>query len=169
MFCRWIVVNTFAVGLGLVAGLALISVRSESLLAVESSSKKKSPKNTGKVYDIYNVDYELPSAESTEFKNNKILKYKSQSMDITGFKVPAHKLEDQDIDKELEAYYQQDDLTQRAEEAKYHALSQNKMSAYHAYLNKKAALQAKIDKELRPILDDLTITMEDVQLASLDE
>ena len=169
MLCRWIVVNTFAVGMGLVAGLALISVRSESLLAVESSTKMKSVKNTGKVYDIYNVDYELPSAESTEFKDNQILKYRSQSMDITGFKVPAHTLEDQDLDQELEEYYHQDDLTHQAEEAKYHAINQNKMSAYHAYLNKKAAIQAKIDKELRPILDDLTITLEDVQLASLDE
>lgn len=165
MFCRIILINTTAVSLGLIAGLTLLNTGSAQVLAGESTKENAPPV----AYDIYNVDYEFPQADSEQFKDNKILKYKAQSMDMTAFQVPSRLIEEDDIDAELESYYRQDDAQKQAEAAHYRALERNRMAAYQAYLHKKAKMQAQIDQELGPVLEELTISAEDAQLASLDE
>lgn len=165
MFCRIIVINTTAVGLGLIAGLTLLNTGSAQVLAGESTTANAS----SKVYDIYNVDYEFPQADSEQFQDSKIHTYKAQSMDMTAFQVPSRVIEDEDVDVALEQYYRQDDAQKQAEAAYYRAIESNKMAAYQAYLHKKAKMQAEIDQELGPVLEELTISAEDAALVSLDE
>lgn len=168
MYYRIILINLCSLAVGLFLSWFLVGATTSQSFAGESvewtfKKKSKSPK----VYDEHNVDYEFPTSDSKQFKDSKILQYSRQSMDMKRFRVqdlPAQ--EKTDLDQQLERFYIQDDRRHQAAVHRQRAIDQGKLKAYHEYLMKKQALQQQIDKELGPVLESLTITDEDVQMAS---
>lgn len=167
--------NTIAVLLGLLSGFGLISLHSSKSLAKQPVSK---------VIDVYNVDYNLPSSESEEFKNNPILSYtKPGNMNMKSFDVKAARSHTpdaadndkngsdkaEDIDQKLEKYYHQDAIAKRAEEAAFEAIERNKPAAYQAYIQQRAALKQEVEKEISEKLKSYFISSEDVKLTTLEE
>ena len=161
MFLRVVAINLLAVILGFSMAIIFVNTRSYAgNLKVSKSTNHK--KNL--VVTVENNDYQFP--QSKDYKGHEILD-KDVSLK-SGFNKKAVKLEKYDLIKIAAEYKRQDKLKSQAKYRKMLANQKIRDKYYLKLLKEKKLAKAKIEKEHKKELDELTVDSADIISLSID-